>query len=118
MNKSLLSLRGIVARGRHGANPNERDEPQEFRVDLEAEVEIGADRLDATVDYRTLAHVVRDTVATTSFQLLEAVAEAVADRVMAEARVVTARVTVHKPSAAGSIDVDDVAATARRERSG
>ena len=118
MNRSLLSIRGITARGRHGANPNEQDEPQAFGVDLEAELEVRADRLDATVDYRTLVDVVRITVETTSFQLLEALAEAVADRVISEADVAMVRVTVHKPSAAASMAVDDVAATAVRNRSG
>ena len=118
MNRHLLSIRGITARGRHGANPNERDEPQEFQVDLEVEAEVDVDRLDATVDYRTLADVVRNTVQTTSFDLLETLADAVADRIVTEAGVAMARVTVHKPSAAGSMGVDDVAATATRTRSG
>lgn len=112
MARSLLSIRGISARGRHGANAGERDEPQEFWIDAEVEVDVAADALEATVDYRTLVQVARTTVETTSFQLLESVAQAVADRFGELAGVVMARVTVHKPSAAGSIGVDDVAATA------
>ncbi len=112
MARFLLSIRGITARGRHGANPGERDQPQEFRIDVEAEVEVRGDSLDATVDYRTVTDVARKTVETSSFELLESLAEAVAAGIGELAGVVMARVTVHKPSAAGSIGVEDVAATA------
>jgi dihydroneopterin aldolase len=112
--RHLLVVRGIAAHGRHGANPGERDEPQEFTVDLEVEVDVAADTLDATVDYRALTDAARKTVETTSFVLLESLAQAVADGVSEHAGVRTVRVTVHKPSAATSIGADDVSATATR----
>ncbi len=115
MGSQVLSIRGISARGRHGANPGERDEPQEFRIDLEVEVNVGADELERTADYRVLADAARRTVETTSFMLLESMAQAVADSVAREARVGMVRVTVHKPSAARAMSVEDVAATATSE---
>jgi dihydroneopterin aldolase len=110
--KYVLSVRGATASGRHGANRGERDEPQEFRVDLDVEVEVHDDALEKTVDYRTLADAARRTVETTSFVLLESLAQAVADQLRGHAGVRWARVTVHKPSAARSMNVEDVAATA------
>ncbi len=110
-----VSIQGIAAGGRHGANPGERDEPQGFRIDVEVDIEVGADELDATADYRALADVVRRTVESTSFVLLESLAQAVADRLREVAGVASARVTVHKPTAARSMNVEDVAATATSE---
>ncbi len=111
MGRYVLSVRGVKASGRHGANRGERDEPQEFRLDLEADVEVHGDALEKTVDYRTLADAARRTVETTSFVLLESLAQAVADRLCDAPGVEFARVTVHKPAAARSMNVDDVAAT-------
>jgi dihydroneopterin aldolase len=112
MARSKVSIHGIAAGGRHGANPGERDEPQGFRIDVEVDIEVGADELDASADYRALADVARTTVESTSFVLLESLAQAVADRLREVAGVASARVTVHKPTAARSMSVEDVAATA------
>ncbi|MDP8955903.1 MAG: dihydroneopterin aldolase [Actinomycetota bacterium] len=112
MRSRVISIRGIIASGRHGAKPGERDEAQEFLIDLEVEVDVGSDDLDATADYRALADGARKTVEATSFVLLETLAQAVADEVAQQAHVRSLRVTVHKPSAAASIEAEDVAATA------
>ena len=112
MGRHVVSVTGVVAHGRHGANPGEQEQPQEFRVDLEVEVEVGADSLSATVDYRLLAEMARRTVEETSFNLLESMAQAVVHVLRSVPSVVAARATVHKPSAAQSMGVDDVAATA------
>ena len=116
MGKYVLSIRGVKASGRHGANRGERNEAQDFLVDLDVEVEVGDDSLEKTVDYRVLAEAVRHTVQSTSFVLLESLAQAVADRLRDDAGVRWARVTVHKPSAARSMKVDDVGATATSGR--
>lgn len=112
MGKNVLSVRGVKASGRHGANRGERNEAQEFVVDLDVEVEVHEDALEKTVDYRTLADAARRTVEATSFVLLESLAQAVADRLRDEASGGSVRVTVHKPSAARSMTVEDVTATA------
>ncbi len=112
MGSHRVSVRGVTARGRHGANPGERDDPQEFRIDIDVVVEVRDDALEQTVDYRTLAGEARETVETTSFVLLESLAQAVVDRVRKQSGVESVRVTVHKPSAARSMNVEDVAATA------
>ena len=105
---TLISIDGIRASGSHGANPGERLAAQEFVVDVEIWVEVEADTLSGTLDYRTVVSTVRQTVQGTSFELLEALAEAVAtDLVELEpARRVTA--AVHKPGAAASMGVADV----------
>ena len=111
-----LFLTGITARGRHGANPGEKDKPQDFVVDLDVEVEVGDDRLTSTADYRSLIRTARESVEQGSFDLLETLAHAVADAVLAQDGVVRVNAVVHKPGAARSNDVQGVAAAASAER--
>jgi len=59
-----LFLTGISAAGRHGANPGEKEQPQDFVVDLDVEVEVGGDELSATADYRELIRTARSITAT------------------------------------------------------
>jgi dihydroneopterin aldolase len=107
-----IRLTGIRAAGHHGANPGERDQPQEFVVDLDVVVDPRGDHLDDTTDYRTLRDVVRRTVAEESHQLLETVARSVVDAVRRDPRVLSATAVVHKPSAAQGLGVADVAVEA------
>ncbi|HJU57680.1 MAG TPA: dihydroneopterin aldolase [Actinomycetota bacterium] len=111
-----LFLTGITTQGRHGANPGEKDVPQDFVVDLDVEVDVGADRLASTADYRSLIRTARETVERGSFDLLESLAHAVATAVITTDGVVRANVVVHKPGAARSNDVQGVAAAASIER--
>lgn len=113
---SRLVLRGISASGHHGANPGEKERAQAFVVDLEVVVEVGADALASTADYRTLIRTARETVATQRMDLLESIADAVARAVLACDGVVRATAVVHKPAAARSNGVGDVAAAATVER--
>jgi dihydroneopterin aldolase len=108
--RSRISLTGIVSEGRHGANPGERDAPQEFLVDLDIVLNVDDDDLDQTLDYRAAADVARDVVAGTSFVLLESLAHAVARAIYQFEPVASVRVVVHKPAAAESIGIEDVSA--------
>jgi dihydroneopterin aldolase len=111
-----LFLTGITGRGRHGANPGEKDEPQDFVVDLDVEVEVADDRLSSTADYRSLIRTARETLEQGSFDLLETLAHAVADAVVEHEGVVRVNAVVHKRGAARSNDVQGVAAAASAER--
>lgn len=112
---SRLILTGIRAAGRHGASPGERGWAQEFLVDLEVTVEVGEDSLDATADYGALVEAARRTVEGTSFELLETLADAVARSVLEFPGVTQVVATVHKPGAARTLGVEDVAAEAAVE---
>ena len=107
---TLISVDGIRATGRHGAHPDERLKAQEFVVDVAVWVEVEEDALASTLDYRAIAERVREAVSTTSFQLLEALAEAVASAVVALDPALRATAVVHKPGAASSLGVADVSA--------
>lgn len=116
MSTSRLFLTGIRASGHHGANPGEKDQAQDFVVDLDVEVDVTADRIGGTSDYRQLIRTARETVVRERFDLLESIANAVAEAVAARPGVLRATAVVHKPAAARSNDVEGVAAAATAER--
>ena len=116
MSTSRLFLTGIRTSGHHGANPGEKDQAQDFVVDLDVEVDVTADRIGGTSDYRQLIRTARETVGRERFDLLESIANAVAEAVAARPGVVRATAVVHKPAAARSNDVEGVAAAATAER--
>jgi dihydroneopterin aldolase len=112
VSRARLFLSGIRAEGRHGARSGEKDEAQPFVVDLDLEVEAATDAIDATADYRSVTEAVRAVVEEGSFDLIEAMAEAIAARVAAMPHVRSATAVVHKPNAAARLGIDGVAAAA------
>lgn len=116
MTTTRLFLTGIGAMGRHGANPGEKDQPQAFVVDLDVEVVVGGDTIDETADYRSLIAAARDVVESGSFDLLESISAAVANEIVRRPGVMRVTAIVHKPSAALSNDLQDVAAAFTAER--
>jgi dihydroneopterin aldolase len=110
MTAGHLFLSGIRASGHHGARPGEKDQPQEFVIDLDLTVEVGGDRISDTADYRRIVETVRSVVEQGSFDLIETMAERVAADVLELEHVRRATAIVHKPTAAGRLEIDGVAA--------
>ena len=120
-----LTLRSMRFDARHGVLPHEKVEAQPFEVDvvLHADLSEGArtDALAATVDYAALFDLVRAIVTGPSFDLIEALAEAVARAVLAatDPRMVDAvEVRVRKPQAPIDGELDTVEAALLRRRPG
>ena len=118
-----LSLLGMRFDARHGVHEHEKQDSQPFEVDLvlRADLSAGAarDEIGATVDYGALFHLVRSIVEGPSFDLIEAVAGAIADAALAAtdpALVDEIEVRVRKPKAPidGAFDTVEVALTRRR----
>jgi dihydroneopterin aldolase len=109
---SRLFLSGIRETGRHGARPGEKDEPQEFVVDLDLDVDVASDTIEGTADYRGITNTVRGVVRDGSFDLIEVMAKAIADEVLALPRITRVTAVVHKPNAALRLAIDGVAAAA------
>jgi dihydroneopterin aldolase len=116
-----IELHGLVVFGNHGYLEEERRIGQRFLVDLWAEVDdaaTGSDRIEDTVDYRRLAGLVREVFAGPSRLLLEGLAGAVADGVVARFPAVQqVRVRVRKPDVVLDPTVDYAAVTVERTRS-
>ena len=112
MSTARLFLSGIRASGHHGARAGEKDEAQEFVVDLDLEVDVAEDVIEATADYRGVTEAVRAVIAERSFDLIEVMAQAVADEVLAFEHVRMVTALVHKPNAARRLEIDGVTAAA------
>ena len=111
----LIRIDGIRALGRHGVFDFERVQGQVFEVDVQIEMleRPGADDLAETVDYSAVAELVVAEVAGEPVQLIETLAQIIADKVLSHTGCATAEVTVHKPQAPLSMPFRDVCVTVR-----
>ena len=115
----LVELHGLEIFGRHGATDEERERGQTFLYDVELEVSDSAlsDRLEDAVDYEEVAACIRELSDARRFTLLEALAAAAADAILAHFPVARARVRVRKPEVRpAGIEVEWSAATVERTR--
>lgn len=113
----LLGVRGI---GHHGVLDHEKRDGQEFVVDVEVEADLSvagaSDDLEATVDYGAIGADVLARIEGPAFDLIERLAEVVADDVLVHPRVDRVSVTVHKPAAPVGVPFGDVQVTLTRTR--
>lgn len=117
-----IELRGMRFMGRHGVAPEERGEPQPFEVDLVLRLDLAraaaSDELADTVDYAAAFEVARRIVEGRSFHLLEALAGAIADAVLAAFPVDAVEARVRKPKAPLPGAFETVEVRLRRRRDG
>ena len=97
-----IILQGMRFYGYHGVNPEEKAQGQSYLVDLEAEVDLArpghTDALDDTVSYTHLYRVIRAIMEGESRNLLERLAQEIADRLLADFPLEAVTVTVKKPN--------------------
>ena len=115
-----LAVLGIECFGHHGVFDFERREGQTFVVDLLLGVDTrpaaASDDLRDTVDYGSLVGAVKQAVEADPVDLIETLAQRLADVCLRERRVEWARITVHKPGAPIEATFGDVALTITRSR--
>jgi dihydroneopterin aldolase len=113
-----IELRGLRAVGTHGALPEEQFRAQPFEVDVDLQVNLRAagqsDDLADTVDYGALAESVERVVTKERFQLLERLAERIADEVRQDERVEAVTITVRKLRPPVAVDLASAAVTITR----
>jgi dihydroneopterin aldolase len=95
-----IELRGLRLHGRHGVRPHEKEHGQDFVFDVQLDVgERGlSDRLEDAVDYSEVARTVQEVSDARSYDLLEALATAVADELLRRFGAERAVVRVTKPA--------------------
>ena len=95
-----VGITGLRLFGRHGVHAREKEQGQDFLFDVELEVgERGvSDRLEDAVDYREVALAVQRVSDARSYDLLEALAAAVAEELLNRFGAERARVRVEKPA--------------------
>ncbi|MEN2738492.1 dihydroneopterin aldolase [Microbacterium sp. X-17] len=115
-----IALTGLRVRGFHGVFEHERREGQDFVVDLVLHLDTrpaaASDDVADTVHYGELAEEVAAVVAGDPVDLIETLAQRIADAVLAHARAQRVRVTVHKPHAPIPLAFADVSVTIVREK--
>ena len=117
-----LAVYGIECRGHHGVFEFERREGQTFVIDLvlgtDTRPAAASDDLHDTADYGSLVMAVKAAVENDPVDLIETLAQRIADVCLLQSRVEWARVTVHKPEAPIETAFADVALTITRRREG
>jgi dihydroneopterin aldolase len=114
-----IDLEGMVFSGRHGVRPAEREEPQEFKVDVKVDTDLLAsgrtDKVEDTVDYRRIYAIAKGVIEGESAKLIETLAQRIAEQVLELDRVSTVSVRVAKrPQSMRPIDA--AAVTIKRTR--
>ncbi len=116
-----IVLANMVFQARHGVNDWEKAEAQRFEVDVELAVDTHAAGLDddlaKTVDYRRVYETTREIVESRSFNLIEALAEAIAGAILGGQELVREVVVrVRKPEVQLGGPLDHAAVEIRRSR--
>jgi dihydroneopterin aldolase len=115
-----IALRGLRAHAHHGVYEFERERGQTFRVDAVLELDTApaaaGDDLELTVNYAELAKGLHRVLTGEPVNLLETLAQQLADVCLASPLVTAAEITVHKPEADLGVPFDDVTVSIRREK--
>ncbi len=113
-----VTITGISGFGYHGVFEHERREGQEFNADVVLHVSTRAaaagDDLAEAVDYGDAANRVHAVIVGEPANLIETVAERIADVLLAMPGVARVEVTLHKPSAPIIVPFADVSVTIHR----
>jgi 7,8-dihydroneopterin aldolase/epimerase/oxygenase len=108
--------------GRHGYYDHEMLTPQPFEIDVELYLNLQPagvdDDLEQSVDYGVVYGAVRQIVESTSYRLLEALAEAISHELLADFDVGEVNVSVRKPEVQLGGPLDYAGVEIRRGRSG
>ena len=115
-----IAVRGLTAHAFHGVYEAERRLGQTFRVDAALELDTAPaaadDDLERTVNYAELARALHVVLTGEPVDLLETLAQRLADVCLEDPLVDAVEITVHKPEADLGVPFDDVTGAIRRER--
>ena len=102
MSADRIILKGMRFYGYHGVNPEEKALGQSYVVDLAADVDLSrpgtSDRLEDTVSYTLMYRIAKSVIEGDSRNLLEALAQDIADRLLTELPLAGVQVRVKKPA--------------------
>lgn len=120
MSTDSITLTGLRITAHHGVFDFEREDGQEFVIDvtvwLDFRAAAAADDLARTIHYGELAGEVADAVRRDPVDLIETLAERIAEVVLDHEAAERVRVTVHKPQAPIEIPFADVSVQIERQQ--
>jgi dihydroneopterin aldolase len=115
-----IVIRGLRAHAHHGVYKREREQGQIFLVDAVLDVDTrpaaAGDDLNLTVNYAEIAQKLHSALVNEPVDLLETLAQRLADVCLAYDLVDAVEITVHKPDADLGVPFADVEVSIRRER--
>ena len=115
-----IAIHGLSAHAFHGVYEAERRLGQTFRVDAVLELDTAPaaadDDLERTVNYAELARALHVVLTGEPVDLLETLAQRLADVCLEDPLVDAVEITVHKPEADLGVPFNDVTVAIRRER--
>lgn len=116
-----ISIKGLKLFAYHGVNSEEKENGQNFVIDLDYYVNIARacqmDTLDDTVSYAKVVKTIRRVFTAEKYDLIERAAQVIADAVLDEFDdIFKVEVTLKKPEAPISAEFDYVAVSIMRER--
>jgi dihydroneopterin aldolase len=123
LNRDKIVISGLTFYGYHGVQPEEKVLGQRFTADVEIGLDLSSagvtDDLEDTVNYAEVQRIVGDTIEGPARNLIEAVAEQIAQSLLVETAAQWVMVRLSKPSAPiQGTATGSVAVEIRRERSG
>ena len=115
-----ITLTGVEAIGRHGVFEHEKRDGQPFVVDAVLYTDIrpaaATDDLTRTLHYGEVAQEITALITGEPFDLIETLAQKIADAILARFSPAAVEITVHKPKAPIPVPFGDVTITIYRER--
>jgi len=95
-----IFIQNLAIRGKHGVQPEERMNAQEFVLDIlvgfDTRKAAASDNLEDTIDYDFFRNSAKAIVEGESFHLIEKLADTVAQKILEDARIYTVSVTIRK----------------------
>jgi dihydroneopterin aldolase len=115
-----ITVHGLTGHGFHGVYPAEREHGQTFRVDAVLELDTApaaaTDDLTKTVNYAELSQRLHALLVGEPVDLLETLAQRLADLCLEYPIVEAVEITVHKPDADLGVPAADVTVAIRRQK--
>ncbi len=103
MANDILRIKNMLFYAYHGLHDEEKVRGQQFAVDVEAILDLSiaghSDNIEDTVDVNMIYDIVEETILEGEFNLLEAVAEHIAEALLNKLKINVVTVRVRKPNA-------------------
>ncbi|MBK50558.1 MAG: dihydroneopterin aldolase [SAR202 cluster bacterium] len=97
----LIKLEGMVFYGYHGVNEEEKLKGQKFVVDIDLFCDLSlagkSDDLSDTINYSTVYRIAKEILEGESYNLLEALAEKIANSILSNWPRITVKIKISKP---------------------
>lgn len=97
---AVIYIKDLIVTGNHGWHDFEKTKPQRFKINVELSVDLSkaaqSDQVEDTVNWSPMRDKITDIVANNSFNLMERLAQEIADQLLDDKRIQKIVVAVDK----------------------